>query len=378
VDENGGHSEKPAPTGGEGAAAPELDVIVAADGAAGIVTLNRPAARNALTTAMRAAIADGFRRWGRDPAIYAVLVASAADGVFCAGGDLKEMTDWGKTRRADARAALAAEYALNWRLDCFSKPTVALMDGVVMGSGVGITLYGTHRVAGENYRFAMPETGVGLFPDVGTSWVLARLPDDIGMYLALTGRAVSPADAYQLGLVTHCIPAARFGEIRAALCGADPVDPVLELLHDDPGLGELEALRPAIARCFSAPTVEAVLARLRAERGLVQTWAEGVLEALQARSPTSLKITHRLLALAPTLDLRECLIHDYRIACRCLEAHDLYEGVRALLVDRDQTPRWQPAGLEDVTEAMVAAYIAPLALGELELPSRDEMQAVAP
>ena len=183
---------------------------------------------------MRAAIAEAVPRWGRDPQIYAVVIASASDRAFCAGGDIKETTQWGRSRKAEAVKSLAAEYSLNWLLECFTKPTVSLIDGVVIGSGVGISLYGTHRVAGERYRFAMPETGIGLFPDDGVSWAFARMPDEIGMYLALTGRAIGRADAYRLGLVTHCIPAARFGEIPAALAAADTVDPLLDDRHAGP------------------------------------------------------------------------------------------------------------------------------------------------
>jgi enoyl-CoA hydratase len=200
---------------------------------AAAVTLNRPAALNALTTVMRAAIAEAVPRWARDPQIYAVAIASASERAFCAGGDIKETTQWGRSRKAEAVKSLAAEYSLNWLLECFTKPTVSLIDGVVIGSGVGISLYGTHRVAGERYRFAMPETGIGLFPDDGVSWAFARMPDEIGMYLALTGRAIGRADAYRLGLVTHCIPAARFGEIPAALGVADTVDPLLDDRHED-------------------------------------------------------------------------------------------------------------------------------------------------
>ncbi len=165
------------------------------------------------------------------------LIGSSSERAFCAGGDVREMAEWGRTRMAEARQSLAAEYALNWALDRFVKPTVSLIDGVVMGGGVGISLYGTHRVAGERYRFAMPETGIGLFPDDGVSHVLARMPDEIGMYLALTGRSVGPADAYRLELVTHCIPARQFAEIQAAVREADPVDPVLDTRHEEPGPG---------------------------------------------------------------------------------------------------------------------------------------------
>ncbi len=184
-------------------------------------------------------MADAFPRWSRDPEIYAVVIRSSSPRAFCAGGDVRELAEWGSKRRPEAIKSLAAEYALNWLLECFMKPTVSLMDGVVVGSGVGISLYGTHRVAGERYSFAMPETGIGLFPDVGVSWAFARMPDAIGMYLGLTGRAIGRADAYRLGLATHCIPASRFEEIRAGLADADPVDPLLDGRHEDPGRGEL-------------------------------------------------------------------------------------------------------------------------------------------
>jgi enoyl-CoA hydratase len=359
----------------EGAGAAQGDISVGVDGCAGVVRLNRPRALNALTTAMRAEIAQGFAGWGRDPQVYAAIICSTSDRAFCAGGDIKESIERGRAAPAEARRSLAEEYALNWQLDCFSKPTVSLIDGVVIGSGVGISLFGTHRVAGERYRFSMPEVGIGLFPDDGVSFPFSAMPDEIGMYLALTGRAIGRADAYALGLVTHCIPAAQFSDIQAAIRDADPVDPLLDDRHEDPGPGELEALRPLIARCFAADTVEEIVARLRAERGDGTVWAEGVLADLAKASPTSLKITHRHVRSLRGTDLRTALIQDYRLACRCLEAHDFYEGVRALLIDRDRNPKWSPARLEDVTEAMVDAYFAPMA-DDLVLASRAEMQAV--
>jgi enoyl-CoA hydratase len=354
---------------------PRDDILIATSRAAGQVKLNRPAARNALTTTMRTTMAAAFPRWARNPEVYAVVISSASDRGFCAGGDLREMVDWGRHRRGDAVASLAQEYTLNWMLECFTKPTISLIDGVVMGSGVGISLYGTHRVAGENYRLAMPETGVGLFPDVGVAWAFARLPDEIGTYLALTGRSVGPADAYRLGLATHCVPAERFGAVADALADADPVDQVLDAQHADPGAGELQRLAPAIARCFSPATVEGIIERLRSEGADTAQWARDVLEELAARSPISLKVTLRHVRLARQLDLRATLVQDFRLACRCLDGPDLYEGVRALLIDRDRAPKWQPARLQDVTDAMVDAYFAPLGAGELKLPTRAAMQA---
>jgi enoyl-CoA hydratase len=362
-------AKPPAPASG-------AEITAAIEGAAGVVVIDRPRALNALTAAMRATIGTAFAAWARDPRVYAAAIVSATARAFCAGGDVREMVECGRRSLPDARRMLAAEYALNWQLDCFIKPTVALIDGVVMGSGVGVTLYGTHRVAGERYRFAMPETGIGLFPDDGVSWVFARLPDEVGMYLALTGRAVGRADAYRLGLVTHCLQAGQFADVRAALADADPVDQVLDARHMDPGPGEPDLLRPAIARCFGAESVEAIVARLQAERGAERVWAEGVLRDLEQRSPTSLKVTHRAVQQARELNLSATLQQDYRLACRFMEGHDFYEGVRAALIDRDHTPRWHPAHLADVSESMVAAYFAPLGADELHLTTRAQMQAV--
>jgi enoyl-CoA hydratase len=355
---------------------PEGGLVAGIEGAAGIVTLDRPRALNALTSAMRAQIASAFATWKSDPQVYAALIVSATERAFCAGGDVREMVECGRSRPDEARRMMAAEYALNWQLDCFTKPTISLIDGVVMGSGVGITLYGTHRVAGERYRFAMPEAGIGLFPDDGVSWALARLPDEIGMYLALTGRALGRADAYRLGLVTHCIPAARFAEICETIRNADPVDPVLDERHEDPGVGEIEALHDAIARCFGADSVAAIVSSLEDEEGAERVWAEGVLKDLARCSPVSLGVAHRHVRLARHLDLRATLVQDYRLACRFMENHDFYEGVRAALIDRDNAPKWRPSTLGDVSEAMVDAYFAPLGAGELELTTRAEMQAV--
>jgi len=350
------------------------DILIGIEGAGVVVTLNRPKALNALTDAMRAELARGLQRWSRDPQVYAMLIASSSERAFCAGGDVREMTAWAQSDMAEARRSLADEYALNWALDCFTKPTISLIDGAVMGSGVGITLYGTHRVAGEKYRFAMPETGIGLFPDDGVCHAFARMPDEIGMYLALTGRAIGPADAYRLGLATHCIPAVRFAEIKAAICDADPVDPVLDDRHVEPGPGELDGVRDVIARCFSAASVEGIVERLKAETGANAGWAESVLAELAQRSPLSLKVTHAHVRRARGLDLRGTLTCDFRLGCRFLEGGDFREGVRAFLIDRDRAPKWQPARLEDVTPAMVERYFEPLGKDELALPSRGELQ----
>ena len=351
------------------------EVLIEARGSLALITLNRPRALNALTTAMRAKLAEAFPRFAREAQTYCVVVQSASEKAFSAGGDVREMVHWGREDRARAKRAFADEYALNWLLECFSKPTISLIDGPVMGSGVGISLFGTHRVAGEKYRFAMPETAIGLFPDVGTAWPLSRLADSVGMYLGLTGRSIGRADAYALGLLTHCIPAARFEEIKAALADTWPVDTILDERQVDPGPGELGPFAEHIARAFSAPTVEEIITRLQVIDGAARDWAEGVLADLSSRSPISLKVTHRHLRDARALDLRQTLSVDYRLACGFLDGHDFYEGVRAALIDKDGTPRWQPARLEDVTAPMVEDYFVPMGAAELALPTRPEMQA---
>jgi enoyl-CoA hydratase len=345
-------------------------------GSLALVTLARPKALNALTEHMRATFSKHLWAFARDPQVYAVAIQSESPRAFSAGSDVREVTGAARRDLALGCKMFADEYALNWQCECFSKPTVPLINGMVMGGGVGITQYGTHRVAGENYSFAMPETLIGLFPDVGVCHVLARLPDQVGQYLGLTGRSIGRADAYALGLVTHCIDSSAFEAIKAALADTWPVDTILDDRNQDCGPGELAPYRAVIARCFSAPRVEDILARLDAEEGQHRDWARAVAEDLRRRSPLSLKITHRHIREARARDLRETLVVDYRLAARILEANgDFHEGVRASLIDKDGAPRWSPARLEEVTDAMVDAYFAPLGAGrDLVLPTREEMQ----
>lgn len=351
------------------------DIRVSKQGSALVVSLDRVRAHNALTPDMIARLAAALPEAARTPEIYCAVLVSSSPKAFSAGGDVRALVDTAATDMAAARAALAAEYSFNWLHECFSKPTCALIGGMVMGSGVGITAYGTHRVAGRGYRFAMPETAIGLFPDVGAAWVLARLPDETGTYLGLTGRTIWRADAFALGLATHCIDDAEFPAIVAELADTQPIDPLLDRRHVDPGPGELAPLRPVIARCFSAATVEDILARLRAETGAHAEWAHACAAELATRSPLSLKVTLRHLREARALDLRQTLQVDYRLACRFLAGHDFAEGVRAALVDKDGKPRWEPSRIEDISADMVDDYFADMGADELSLPTRAEMQA---
>lgn len=353
----------------------ESGLAVTQEGALGLITLARPRVLNVLNSEMKERLAEAVPGFARDPQIYAVVIQSASEKAFCAGGDVRESVTVARTDMAAARAAFKQEYELIWLLECFSKPTVTLINGIVMGSGVGISAFATHRVAGERYRFAMPETAIGLFPDVGIASVLARMPYEIGIYLGLTGRTVARADALQLGLVTHCIAESQFADITAGLSEAWPVDALLDDRHQDPGPGELEPVAEVIAHCFAAATVEEIIGRLQAVTGTHRDWAQGVVADLGKRAPLSLKVTLRHIREAGQSDLRQTLIADYRLACRFLEDADFYEGVRAVLVDKDNAPQWQPADLSQATDTLVDRYFSDIGEGALELPLRSEMQA---
>ena len=363
--------------GGVPAGATDLGVVCAKQGAVGLVTLDRPSLLNAITPAMCVEIGRSIKNWGSDPAVYAVVVRSAHPRVFSAGGDIRSAIEIACRDPAAARRDLRTEYTFNWQLDCFSKPMLALIDGLVMGSGVGVSHYGTHRVAGEGYAFAVPECALGLIPDVGQCWLLSRLPGHVGMYLALTGRRIGAADAMALELVTHVLPRPAVSEVVAGLADAYPIDPLLDERHVDPGPGDLAPLGALIEQCFSAATVEEILVRLGAVQGANAEAARAIAADIGRASPLALKITHRYLRMATGLDLRQTLIQDYRIVSRLAFGPDLAEGARAILIDKDRRPRWPHADLRAVSDAEVDRFFAPADDGDLALPSRAEMQTPA-
>jgi enoyl-CoA hydratase len=311
----------------------------------------------------------------RDPEIYAVVLKAAHRAAFCGGSDARALVGAVRADMASARRLLAEHYALNWRLECFSKPHVALIDGLVGGAGAGISLYGTHRVAGAAYRFATPETSTGLVPGHGVMHGFARMPKGVGAYLALTGRSIGRADALALGLVTHCVAADAFADIEARLSRAEPVDPILDGLHADPGDGELAGLADVIGRCFGGGTVSAIIERLAAERGAHHVWARGVVQDLETRSPAALAATLRHLWAATAMDLRQTLMMDYRLAVRAVERRDFLEGAGSPLVDTAQPPRWVPGRVADVTAVTIDQLFQPDTEDLFILPTRQEMQA---
>lgn len=333
-----------------------------------MVTLNRPKALNAMTYDMFATLDKAYREWADDPHIYGVLMKSGGGRAFCSGGDIRALYEWQRDGRIDTILKLyGTEYQHNWTLERFTKPHVALIDGIVMGGGVGVSLYGTHRVAGENYAFAMPEVGIGFFPDVGATYFLSRLKGKIGLYLALTGRVIDRADAYYLGLVTHCIDSGRYTEIEDGLSEAEPVDTLLSEMHVEPGRSELAEMQEDIDRFFSGKSVEAVVETLRGEQGKLASWANAAADEIEKKSPTGLKVAFEQMRRGPKLELDTALQLEFAVARRFIEGRELYEGIRAAIIDKDQNPQWSPPGLNDVTDEMVQQYFAPLPDGSLEL-----------
>lgn len=338
------------------------------EGRAAFITLDRPEALHALSLQMIRDMEFHCHKWMKTPRVYGVILEASPARAFCAGGDIRAVHALGPARSAEALAYYREEYQLDWTLHRFGKPQIALIDGLVLGGGVGISLYGTQRAAGENFQLGMPECAIGFFPDVGASCFLSRLPGETGMYLALSGARVGPADAYHLGLATQCIPSSSFNRIREAVIEGDPIDPVLWALHKDPGQGEIQRLQPVIDRIFSAGSVEAILAALDDETGEAAGWARKTAAMIRRGAPLSLKVTHRLIREGRRQkSLKAALQTEFRLASRFLRSHDFHEGVRAALIDRDRSPSWRPASLSEVSDDQVSAHFEPSPDGELEL-----------
>jgi enoyl-CoA hydratase len=343
------------------------EILTAIEGRAAIVRLNRPKALNAVTLEMIRTLEALCHACAKDPHCYGIVM-EAEGKAFSAGGDIRGIRDLIQNNPHEADGFYAEEYQHNWSLQSFRKRHVALMNGVAMGGGVGISIFGTHRVAGEAMSFAMPETGIGFFPDIGGGWFLPRMPGMTGMYLGLTGRICDRADAYYAGAVTHCIPAAQFETVKAAMIEAEPIDPILDGHHEDPGRSYLEIHREPVDRIFSAPSLEEIVRRLENERGTWQGFAQETLAALAKKAPLSLKVTFEQLRRGKNYKtLKEALIVEYRLATRFLRMPDFPEGIRAVIVDKDQSPKWQPASLSEVSDAFVQSLFEPLPGGDLNL-----------
>ncbi len=342
------------------------EILFERRGVAGIVTLNRPQALNAVTHAMVAALHEQLVDWEHDDAVTRVVVAAAGGRAFSAGGDLRALYELGRAGKFEqALAYWRDEYRLNALIKRYRKPYVALIDGIAMGGGVGIAVHGSHRVAGDGFAFAMPEVGIGFFPDVGATWFLPRLPGEIGTYCALTGARLDAADATAGGIATHHIPSARFPDLVEGLCGSVSVDALLGAFSEEEGQGPVMSQAAAIGRLFKADRVEDILVALDSEPD--SEFARTTAASIRSKSPLSLKIALAQLRAGRGLDFGECMRTEFRIVSRIVRGHDLYEGIRAVIIDKDQAPRWKPAALAQIGAEEVERHFAPLAV-ELELP----------
>jgi enoyl-CoA hydratase/carnithine racemase len=331
----------------------------------GFVTLNRPAVLNALSYSMILEMHAQLREWAEDPSIYAVVVRGAGDKAFCAGGDVRAVHASFTPSSSAHRDFFASEYRLDYFIHRYPKPYVALMDGIVMGGGMGIAQGASLRVVTDRTRMAMPEVGIGFFPDVGASYFLSRLPGALGAYLGLTGTPIRAADALYAGLADVYLAHEALDDLDTALAMlrwsrdhfADVRDVVRVLGTASSPEPTLAALRPAIDAHFSRRDIRAVIRSLQSEsRPTYDEWARQTLKLMATRSPLMMAVTARQLERGRAMDLPDCFRMELCMVLHCFEQGDFREGVRALLVDKDNAPRWNPAQIEDVTEEMIAAF----------------------
>lgn len=335
------------------------DVLIQTQGSIGRIRLNRPKAIHALTTDMCAAVIDALDAWAEDPAIEAILIEHAEGRGFCAGGDIRMLADSGAGDGSAARDFFRTEYRMNHRLFAHAKPVVAFMDGITMGGGVGISQPARFRVATENTKFAMPETGIGLFPDVGGGWYLSRLPGRVGQYLALTGARIDGAEALALGLATHYLPSEALDEAKQRIAAdSQAIELILaELATPAPDAGIL-AHRDAIDRLFASDKLEEIFADLQADDS---EWATQQLATLNAKSPQTMKVSLKLLLDGKSMPTFEDeMRQEFAVASKVVQRHDFIEGVRAVIIDKDNAPRWNPATPDEVSDHLIDQIFAPL------------------
>lgn len=323
-------------------------------GALGLLTLDRPQALNALNEAMCVALHQAMDAFAVDPTIAVVAIRGAGDRAFCAGGDVVTAYHAGRAGTDGWERFFATEYRMNAAIAAFPKPYVALMDGVTMGGGVGVSIHGLYRITTERTLWAMPETGIGMVPDVGSTAVLGRM-GPLGRFLALTGARLDGAEALAAGVATHYAPSHRLDALLGALADGQEAHDAIGLAVDEPGAARLDANRGAIDALFAGGTVEAILDALDADGG---AWATKEAASIRRMSPTACKLALELLRRGAHASVTEALTNEYRVVSHLKQGHDFYEGVRAQLIDKDRAPKWRPATLAEVSEAAVAAHFA--------------------
>jgi len=335
------------------------DVVTQTEGRVGRIRLNRPKAIHALTRDMCCAMIAALVEWRDDPNVHAVLIDHAEGRGFCAGGDVVMLAKSGASDGADARAFFHEEYRLNHLLFTYMKPTVAFMDGITMGGGVGISQPCKYRVTTKNTRFAMPESGIGLFPDVGGGWYLSRLPGRVGQFLALTGAQLDGAECHYLGLATHYVPHEKLEEVKARIAEhPDRIEGILGAASVAPPPARIADNLVHINKIFASDRLEEIIAAVEKDPS---PWAATELATLRTKSPQTCKVSLRLLADGAGMhDFADEMRQEYAIAARVVQRPDFAEGVRAVLIDKDNAPKWDPATPEGVTDHMIDTIFAPM------------------
>ncbi len=339
-------------------------------GRAGVVILDRPKALNALTLAMVEAMQRQLDDWKADPSVAHVVLTSASEKAFCAGGDIRRIHDMGKAGDPALTDFFHEEYVLDRTIHRYPKPFTSLIDGICMGGGVGLSAHAPYRVGSEKTLFAMPEVSIGFFPDVGGTHMLSRMPGETGAYLAMTGGRLKAADCLHVGFLSHFVPSARMGDLLAALCEATDPAPVLAAFADDPGAAPMANLRGAIDRLFVGDDAAAILAALEAESGADAEWAHATAAGIRGKSPTSVAVALHQVRIGGSLSFEACMRTEFRIVSHILEGHDFYEGVRSVLIDRDNAPIWRPATFEALDATAIEAHFTTVpARGDLAFAS---------
>uniref|UniRef100_G1PSX1 3-hydroxyisobutyryl-CoA hydrolase n=1 Tax=Myotis lucifugus TaxID=59463 RepID=G1PSX1_MYOLU len=350
------------------------EVLLERRGCAGVITLNRPKALNALNLSMIRQIYPQLKKWEQDPETFLIIIKGAGEKAFCAGGDIRAMSEVVKGDRKISQDFFREEYVLNNAIDSCQKPYIAFIHGITMGGGVGLSVHGLFRVATEKSLFAMPETAIGLFPDVGGGYFLPRLQGRLGYFLALTGFRLKGRDVYRAGIATHFVDSEKLSLLEEDLLSLkspskEKIADVLETYHAKSKVDEgkafaLEEHLGRINSCFSANTVEQIIENLQQDGS---PFALEQLKVINKMSPTSLKITLRQLTEGSSKTLKDVLTMEYRLSQACVGGHDFPEGVRAVLIDKDQSPKWKPASLAEVTDEAVSSYFKSLGSNDLKL-----------
>ena len=347
----------------------EGDLIARREGAAGIIRLNRPKAINAVTLEMFRDIDKALDVFEVDPDVAVIVLEGAGERGLCAGGDIRALWESSKVEGDLGKILWREEYILNARIKKFPKPYVAFMDGIVMGGGVGLSAHASHRVVTERTTLAMPEVGLGFFPDVGGTWLLSHAPGEIGTYFGLTGQTMNGPDAVYAGFADAVVPSSRSAGLRDVLTKARPGSTASEIraLIDGFATGEtagpVAAMRATIDRWFSYDRMQDIIAALTRDRSKL---AQSTLKTLGEKSPRGMVVALKLLRLArQSSSLEECLVREYRAALEVFRSDDFREGVRAAVIDKDRNPKWSPPRIEDVTPDMIAPYFANIGADEL-------------